>query len=336
MPAARSSVSRMAAIPHLSPSDGYNLHSGPNLAAHRGLASLAPGYGRDQHGDWNRHSDGNRRGDRYSDGNWGGNGFYHHHPWGYLSNASSIYPYSYGQALGSGFYGSGCYGNGCYGNGCYGSGCYGNGGYGNGGYGYGGYGYGGYGVPAYNVYNDYVYNDYQTPSGPPAASYNVSYPPAAENPPEAVPPPPVPEGDTAFYAQALAAFSAGKYEEAIRLADHALVDVPKDARTHELLSLAMFALGDYRGAAIEAHAAISLGPIGNWARLHADYNNPDTYRTQLRALEGYVTSHPKAANAHFLLGYQYLMLGHADAAKYQFQTARRLTPDDALAAKLAE
>jgi cytochrome c-type biogenesis protein CcmH/NrfG len=109
----------------------------------------------------------------------------------------------------------------------------------------------------------------------------------------------------------------------------------KDGRTHQLLSLAMFAQGDYRGAAIGAHPAISLGPLGDWANIQSLYNSPDAYTTQLRALESYVIAHPAAADAHFVLGYQYLMLGHADAAKYQFQTAHRLTPDDALAAKLA-
>ena len=197
------------------------------------------------------------------------------------------------------------------------------------------YNYGG--VPVDNGDNNYVYNDY------PPTAYGDNYPPPSQYAPEAAPSQVVPEAapsaspaqsDPQFFTQALAAFSAGNYEEAVRLADHALVDAPKDARTHELLSLAMFALGDYRGAAIEAHAAISLGPIGTWANLQAYYASPDTYTTQLRALENYVVSHPTAADAHFLLGYHYLMLGHSDAAKYQFQTAHQLTPDDALAAKL--
>ncbi len=237
---------------------------------------------------------------RYYYGNRGWNGYYYHHPWVYIPYAYSIYPYTYGLALGSTYYG-------------YGS-----------------------GVPAYSLYNNTLYNDTPIASGPLAATYSDSYPPATEYTSDSAPPPPLAaESAPQFYAQAVTAFSAGNYEEAVRLADHAIVDAPKDARTHELLSLAMFALGDYRGAAIEAHAAISLGPIGNWAGIQAYYNNPDTYSTQLRKLESYVLSHPKAADAHFLLGYQYSMLDHADAAKYQFQAAHQLTPDDALAAKLA-
>ena len=285
--------------PHVATGAASRLRAGPNLATQRGLASVASDYRRDQHGDGDRHFDRNR----------GWNGYYYHHPWSYLPYAYSIYPYTYGLALGSGYYDYG------------------------GGYGYGGgyYNYGG--VPVDNGYNNYGYNNYVYNDYPPAA-YGDNYPPPSQYAPEAAPSPSTAQSAPQFSTQALAAFSAGNYEEAVRLADHALVDAPKDARTHELLSLAMFALGDYRGAAIEAHAAISLGPIGTWANLQAYYASPDRYTTQLRALENYVVSHPTAADAHFLLGYQYLMLGHSDAAKYQFQTAHQLTPDDALAAKL--
>jgi tetratricopeptide (TPR) repeat protein len=277
-------VSHVSAVPHV----GVVSHVAPSAVSHVNPNVAA------QRGDWNRHFEGNR----------GWNGFYYHHPWIYVPNAYSIYPYTYGWGLGSGDYN------------------------------YGDYGYGSYAAPTYYAYNVYPDNGDQVSSGPLAAAYSDSYPPTADYEPEAARPPAA-ESTSQFYAQALTAFSAGNYEEAIRLADHALVDAPKDARTHELLSLAMFAQGDYRGAAIEAHPAISLGPIGNWATIQTYYNNPDTYTTQLRALESYVVSHSTAADAHFLLGYQYLMLGHADEAKYQFQAAHQLTPDDALAAKLA-
>jgi Flp pilus assembly protein TadD len=52
------------------------------------------------------------------------------------------------------------------------------------------------------------------------------------------------------------AFQQGNYRDALRLASHAAVDSPRNARVHELLSLPMFALKDYRGAAMEAHAAV--------------------------------------------------------------------------------
>ena len=47
------------------------------------------------------------------------------------------------------------------------------------------------------------------------------------------------------------------------------MDAPRNAKVHELISLALFALGNYRPAASEAHAAMALGPIADWNDLYA-------------------------------------------------------------------
>ena len=96
----------------------------------------------------------------------------------------------------------------------------------------------------------------------------------------------------------------------------------------------MFALGNYRGAAIEAHAALALGAPMDWNTLQADYGDVSAYTTQLRALEQYASAHPSAPEARFLLGYQYLMLGYPDQARDQFAEAVKLVPADKLAVKL--
>lgn len=173
---------------------------------------------------------------------------------------------------------------------------------------------------------------------------------AAPNPP--VPNPPLPdagnnpvnnaadgaEGDPAagaqFFAQAEAAFQDGRYHDATRLATHAAVESPRNPKAHELMSLSMFAAGDWRGAAIEAHAAIALGPIADWATLFGYYGDQTKYTNQLRALEKYSHENPKAADARFLRAYHYLMSGHTDAAKEQLAEAVKLTPNDKLAAEL--
>ena len=66
--------------------------------------------------------------------------------------------------------------------------------------------------------------------------------------------------DSQYFDGARDAFRSGNYREALRLAGHAAVDSPQDPAVHELMSLALFASKDYRGAALEAHAALSLGP----------------------------------------------------------------------------
>jgi tetratricopeptide (TPR) repeat protein len=137
-----------------------------------------------------------------------------------------------------------------------------------------------------------------------------------------------------FFTQAEAAFQDGRYRDALKLANHAAVESPRNPKAHELMSLSLFALADYRGAAIEAHAAIALGPIADWATLFGYYGDQARYTTQLRALEKYSHEKPNSAEARFLRAYHYLMTGHIDAAKEQLTEAVKLTPADKLAADL--
>ena len=130
------------------------------------------------------------------------------------------------------------------------------------------YGWGGY------------YADYFCPYGPaydtasPVAAYGYSYPYADDGQYAAnMPPTPAVAAETSqpaaesgaapsealqYYNEARAAFGEANYRNALRLAGHAAVESPQNAKVHELISLALFASGDYRGAATEAHAALAL------------------------------------------------------------------------------
>jgi tetratricopeptide (TPR) repeat protein len=98
-----------------------------------------------------------------------------------------------------------------------------------------------------------------------------------------------------------------------------------------LTSLALFASGEYRGAATAAHAALALGAPSDWANLYSYYNDAQKYTEQLRKLEKTVTDAPTAAAGQFLLGYHYLMTGAKPEARKHFAEAARLTPNDKLA-----
>lgn len=144
--------------------------------------------------------------------------------------------------------------------------------------------------------------------------------------------PPVAMDD--FYSQALTAFRQGDYANAATLAGHAVVDNPRSGKGHVLLMLATFALRDYRTAAMEAHAVAEIGRIPDWPTLSAIYDNVDPYADQLRQLEAFVADSPSAPEGRFLLGFQYLMAGHRDAAQKEFSQAVALVPQDRLAAAL--
>jgi len=137
-----------------------------------------------------------------------------------------------------------------------------------------------------------------------------------------------------FADEALEAFKQGNYRDALRFGGHAAIEMPRNARIHELLSLALFALKDYRGAAMEAHAAVAMGPISDWDHLYSYYGNVDTYTTQLQALVDYAHSNPSSADARFLLGYHDLMMGHTAEGKQQLAQAIAMAPQDKLAEQM--
>jgi hypothetical protein len=141
--------------------------------------------------------------------------------------------------------------------------------------------------------------------------------------------------ESEFYSQAIEAFQQGEYSAAARLAAHAALDEPRNPNVHLLLSLGLFAVGQYRGAAMEAHAVAALGAVPDWPKLLGLYdNNVESYTEHLRALEQYVRNNPTAPDGRFLLGFQYMMDGHRSVAQDQFLESLRLMPRDSLAAKL--
>jgi len=187
-------------------------------------------------------------------------------------------------------------------------------------YWYGGYpfwydtlGYGAYLNPYYTNAYDYGGFDYGMP---------IPQGPNSQNQP--------PQDDPHF-AAARAAFYAGNYQEALREITQAIADMPASDDVHEFHGLVLFALGDYQKAAAVAHTTLDAGPGWNWSVVQTLYPSSDAYTQQLRNLEHYITEHPNQAASRFLLGYQYLMLGHLNAARRQFDRVVGLEPRDQLA-----
>ena len=216
------------------------------------------------------------------------------------------------------------------------------------GFGLGGLGYGLGWWPGYYGYYDWgpysdIYGDYGYDVAPYTA-YSPNYvdnyvdtgaPIETMTPSEPTTPIEANAEEGNFYSQALAAFQEGDYGNATRLAEHAAIDNPKNPDVHLLISLGLFAVGQYRGAAMEAHAVAALGTVPDWPKLAGIYdNNIEPYTQQLRALEKFVRNNPTAPEGRFLLGFQYMMDGHHSVAQDQFLQALKLTPQDHLVAKL--
>ncbi len=75
-----------------------------------------------------------------------------------------------------------------------------------------------------------------------------------------------------YWRSAEDGFRAGEYEEAVRLAKHALVEIPDDGQLHEFTSQALFAIGEYRAAAAALHQAAALQQPDNWGWVTSNYD----------------------------------------------------------------
>jgi tetratricopeptide (TPR) repeat protein len=136
------------------------------------------------------------------------------------------------------------------------------------------------------------------------------------------------------FDQARAAFYDRKYDEALKLTDEAVAQMPRDAVLHEFRSLVLFALKRYPESAATIHAVLDVGPGWDWKTLSGLYANVNTYKDQLRSLEMTRDQDPKSAALQFLLGYHYLTCGYQEAAVRAFGKAVDLEPKDSVAAAL--
>jgi Tetratricopeptide repeat len=175
----------------------------------------------------------------------------------------------------------------------------------------------------------------------------IAYPPAPDEDqvrpgdplPTTAPPPPA-KDDAAAAAEAVfddarTLFKSGKYADAEAKVDAAIDKLPSDATLHEFRSLTLFAQGKYKEAAAGLYAVLAAGPGWNWETMSALYGDTAEYSKQLRALEG-ATKTDTEGSTHFLLAYQYLVLGDKDAAVTQLKETTRLQPNDKLSAELVK
>jgi hypothetical protein len=203
-----------------------------------------------------------------------------------------------------------------------------------------GWGFGGWGLGTIAYSSGYYpyYNPYYAPIAgtPPAYSYMNPIPVAAQPPagtPLAADEAPLPPINAAF-DEAREEFRRGHYPAALNAANAAVRNVPTDAVAHEFRALVLFTMREYRQAAAAVHAVLAVGPGWDWTTMSSLYPDPAIYAQQLHALEDFSREHPRNAEAHFLLGYHYMIGSHAEASAAEFELVTRLMPTDRLAGEL--
>jgi len=161
-----------------------------------------------------------------------------------------------------------------------------------------------------------------------------SPPPPPEPPKDDIPADPAVREAMARLDEARTAFTRGEYAKAQEVIEQGIQKAPGDATLHEFRALTMFAQKKYADAAGTVYAVLSAGPGWNWETLRSFYDNEETYKDQLRALEDHSRANPKAGDDHFLLAYHYLVLDAKDAAVKQLEQVVQIMPKDQLAAAL--
>ena len=126
------------------------------------------------------------------------------------------------------------------------------------------------------------------------------------------------------------------YAGALKLTDEALKVLPNDATLHEFRALVLFAVGKYDLAAGPLYAVLSVGPGWDWTTMAGLYASIDTYTTQLRKLEAFVSANPTSTAGRFVLAYHYLTQGNTDVAVGQLKEVVALAPQDTLSAQLVK
>ncbi len=142
------------------------------------------------------------------------------------------------------------------------------------------------------------------------------------------------EMSTAAIERARAEFQNGDYLAALKSTDESISYASGDSALHEFRALCLFALGRYGDAAGVLNPVLASGPGWDWATMAAFYGEGEVYTGQLRKLEAYVDGSPDAADAHFVLGYHYLVAGFIDESYGMFDRVVALQPDDTVALQL--
>ena len=143
----------------------------------------------------------------------------------------------------------------------------------------------------------------------------------------------------AYKRRAEAAFRAGNYREALRHANHAIVELPRDGKLYLLTAQALLAVGDYRSAAAAIHQGVSLLDAEEWGYVVKDFDRfyqGDAFVRHIKQLDEYIEKNPQSAYAYFVRGYEYGFLDYKEAAIKDLRRAFELEPRDELAARLIE
>ncbi len=143
----------------------------------------------------------------------------------------------------------------------------------------------------------------------------------------------------AYQQKAEEAFRRGDFQRAAKLANHALVEMPRHGKLLLFTAQSLFAVGDYRSAAAAIHQAAAMLDSQQWGYVvenYEQYYRGRAFVEQMNRLNDYIKENPDAGYAHFVRGYQHGFLGHPKSALRDLNKAVELEGRDKLAVQLIE
>jgi Tfp pilus assembly protein PilF len=123
-------------------------------------------------------------------------------------------------------------------------------------------------------------------------------------------------------------FRRGEYGRANELIDEAIELLPNDPSLHQFRALVLAARQRFQESAAALYSVLAVSPGWDRETILKLYDKPETYVSQMDALERFATSHPEAIESRFLLAYHYLINGNSTGAKQQLEAVRIANPND--------
>ena len=140
-----------------------------------------------------------------------------------------------------------------------------------------------------------------------------------------------------FYRKSVDAFRNGEYDQATRLADHAIVEDSDSGFLRVYAAQCLLATGEFDASAAALNDGLQRLPQIEWGKEIKNFRDlykRNDYVTHIKQLEKFAAENPKSPIGNALCAYHFYYLGHSEAALRHWQAANEADPNNELVQRL--